>query len=140
MLIEFVMHADQNKIIVVAGLVFAFLCYSIGLYSFLPVTDQNPDRQVQSGKLVWQRYNCVACHQIYGLGGYLGPDLTNIYSKRGPAYTRAFIQNGTDIMPNLHLTDQEIDHLLAYLQDIDQSGTSDPRTFTIKPSGAISQP
>ena len=43
-------------------------------------------------------------------------------------------------MLNLHLTDQEIDHLLAYLQDIDQSGTSDPRTFTIKPSGAISQP
>lgn len=134
------MHADHHKIIIVAGLVFAFLCYSIGLYSFLPEPDPNPDSQVQSGKLVWQKYNCVACHQVYGLGGYLGPDLTNVISKRGSDYTRAFLQNGTDIMPNLHLTDQEIDHLLSYLQDLDKSGISDPRTFTIKSSGTISQP
>lgn len=134
------MHADHNKILVVAGLVIAFLCYSIGLYSFLPVTDPNLDSQVQSGKLVWQKYNCGACHQVYGLGGYLGPDLTNVISKRGPDLTRGFIQNGTDIMPNLHLSDQEVNHLLAYLQDIDRSGQSDPRTFTIKSSGAISQP
>ena len=35
------------------------------------------------GKIVFQKYNCISCHQLYGLGGYLGPDLTNVISEKG---------------------------------------------------------
>ncbi len=37
----------------------------------------------RKGKLLFQEYNCISCHQLYGLGGYMGPDLTNVISAIG---------------------------------------------------------
>jgi nitric oxide reductase subunit C len=93
------------------------------------------------GKLLWQKYNCNACHQIYGLGGYLGPDLTNVYSHKGkgPDYIRTFLQHGTDIMPDFKLNDTEVNALVTYLQAVDATGTSDPKTFKIHADGTIEQ-
>ncbi|HEY0678577.1 MAG TPA: cytochrome c, partial [Chitinophagaceae bacterium] len=71
------------------------------------------------------------------LGGYLGPDLTNVYSQKGPLLIKAFLQNGTPVMPNFHLSNNEIEALTAYLKHIDASGKSDPRTFTINIDGTI---
>jgi len=130
-------HRDRYKFVIVSALLTTFLLYSGGLYSFLPVTRSTASATIDQGKQVWQKYNCTACHQVYGLGGYLGPDLTNVYSIRGEAYTRAFLQNGTDIMPNFHLNDQEVDELLAFLKDMDASGKADPRTFQIRKDGSI---
>ncbi len=78
------------------------------------------------GKLLFQKYNCQACHQIYGLGGYMGPDLTNVYStpNKGSLYINAFLQNGTNRMPNFHLSQQEISSLTAYLATVDSTGNS----------------
>ena len=36
--------------------------------------------EVRHGQQLYQESNCTACHQIYGLGGYMGPDLTNVVS------------------------------------------------------------
>jgi nitric oxide reductase subunit C len=69
----------------------------------------------------------------------LGPDLTNVYSKKGAVYISAILRGGTNIMPNMDLTDSEIEELLAYLKDVDQSGKADPRTFTINTNGTIHQ-
>ncbi len=78
----------------------------------------------KTGKLLYQKYNCTACHQLYGLGGYLGPDLTNVMSDPGKSeqYVRAFLMAGTDIMPNYDLPEKEIDALVAYLTYVDQTG------------------
>lgn len=133
------MVADKQKMIVVALLIAAFLCHSLYLYLSLPVKNYTINEETGKGKLVWQQYNCNACHQVYGLGGYLGPDLTNIYSLRGTDYIKAFLNNGTGTMPNFHLTEQEMNALLAYLKSIDASGKSDPRSFTIKYDGTIEQ-
>lgn len=92
-----------------------------------------------AGKMVWQQYNCNACHQVYGLGGYLGPDLTNEYSKRGPAFIQAFLKTGTGAMPLFHLTETETKSLLSFLKDIDASGKADPKTFTLNYDGTIKQ-
>lgn len=133
------MPSDKQKMIVTASLVAAFLFYSFFLYSSLPMKDYTINEETSTGKLVWQQYNCNACHQVYGLGGYLGTDLTNIYSLKGADYIKAFLNNGTAIMPNFHLTEQEKNALLAYLKSIDASGKSDPRSFTIKYDGTIEQ-
>jgi len=133
------MVSDRQHFIIITVLMTAFLSYSLYLYSALPVKPQPPNKEADSGKLTWQKYNCNACHQVYGLGGYLGPDITNVYSVRGPAYIQAFLKNGTVIMPNFHLTEKESNDLLAFLKAIDASGKSDPKTFTLHEDGTIEQ-
>ncbi|MCF8257609.1 MAG: cytochrome c [Flavobacteriales bacterium] len=74
------------------------------------------------GKMVYHQYNCVSCHQIYGLGGYMGPDLTNVTTSKGRAYAEAFITGGTAKMPRLGLDRQETDDLLDYLEYVGKAG------------------
>ena len=83
------------------------------------------------GKIVFQKYNCISCHQLYGLGGYLGPDLTNVISAKGVPYVRVIIKNGTLKMPNLNVTDNEIEALVEFLSAADSSGI-----FPLKEFGA----
>lgn len=117
-----------------------FFSYSFFLYSVPAVKiSTSNDRSADQGKLLWQQNNCSACHQVYGLGGFLGPDLTNVYSKRGPAYIQAFIRSGTRVMPAFRFNDNEIKHLTAYFKKIDASGNADPRSFTLNYDGTIEQ-
>lgn len=116
-----------------------FLSYSVFLYCNQPKRVDSNFAQADHGKMVWQQYNCNACHQIYGQGGFLGPDLTNSYSKRGEKYIDAYMQSGTNIMPNFHLSDEERNALILYLKSVDQSGSADPKTFTIYANGSIEQ-
>jgi nitric oxide reductase subunit C len=84
------------------------------------------NKHVYAGWKTWQQKNCQSCHQFYGLGGYLGPDLTNIASdstKKG-GYMYAIIKYGTGRMPNFHLNDTEIADVIEFLTWVDKSGKS----------------
>jgi nitric oxide reductase subunit C len=83
---------------------------------------KQPDQAAIRGKMVWQQYNCNACHQLYGLGGYMGPDLTNEISRSGKEVAKAFIIGGTAKMPQLHLSEAEVEDMLAFLIYVDHSG------------------
>lgn len=121
---------DKHKIFIAGLLLGVFLIYSVYLYSHLPVQEVTVTASQEKGKMLWQKYNCNACHQVYGLGGFLGPDLTNEYSLRGPEFINAFLLYGNNVMPNFHLTPDEIQALTDYMQGMDASGKADPRTFT----------
>jgi nitric oxide reductase subunit C len=127
------------KFTIVCTLFVFFILYSVYLYSFQPVQSFNSNKAIYDGKALWQQYNCNACHQLYGLGGFLGPDLTNEYSLRGPAFINAFLKTGTDVMPVFNLSDNEIAALSLFLQSVDSSGKSDPRTYSIGYDGTIEQ-
>ena len=129
---------DRHKLYIITLMLAVFLGYSFFLYSALPAKNQQ-DHEADSGKLTWQKYNCNACHQVYGLGGYLGPDITNIYSAKGAVYIRAFLKTGTAIMPDFHLSEKEINDLISFMKVIDASGKSDPKTFTLHHDGTIEQ-
>lgn len=131
------MLPERLKLVTVSLLAAAFLLYSSVLYFSLPVKDKIVAGEINRGKLAWQQYNCNACHQVYGLGGYLGPDLTNVYSTKGPAYIQAFLKKGTPVMPDFHLAEGEIQALTAFFKNIDASGKSSPLTFEIKYDGTI---
>lgn len=133
------MTTDRQRSLTMVILVIAFLSFSFYIYSFLPANNAPVNTKIDPGKLAWQKYNCNACHQIYGLGGYLGPDLTNTYSAKGEAYIGAFLKSGTVIMPNYGLSDTEIRDLTGFLKTVDASGKADPKTYTIYLDGRIEQ-
>lgn len=79
---------------------------------------------VIAGKHVWHRKDCINCHTLLGEGAYYAPDLTKIAQQRGDAYLRSFLRDPARfyseerdrrLMPNLHLSDAEIDELIAFL-------------------------
>ena len=124
--------------------IFGCLCAAFALYSSYVYTAGTEASHVapmsdaeRHGAAVFQQYNCVACHQFYGLGGYMGPDLTNVFSRRGEAYARAFIQSGTAAMPNLGLADAEIDAVIAYLAFVDKTGTYPIEDYDLQWLGTV---
>lgn len=76
------------------------------------------------GEQLWQKNNCSSCHQFYGLGGYLGPDLTNVISapNKGREYVKAFLNSGVKSMPKFDFTNQEKEYLASFLEHVDQTG------------------
>ncbi len=84
---------------------------------------------------VWQSKNCIACHSIFGLGGHLGPDLTNTYGEKGPAYIDFVLKNGLHYMPKLELSQTERKQLISYLENINKLGKYPLDSFTDNPFG-----
>ena len=106
----------------------AFIPYSLYVYTrgteashIEPMSDE-----ARYGQALFQKHNCVACHQFYGLGGYMGP-----------AYTRAFLMSGTQRMPNFNLNDAELDAMVAFLEFVDTTGRYPASEYQIKWYGTV---
>jgi nitric oxide reductase subunit C len=93
--------------------------------------------QVVRGKQLWEANNCMGCHTILGEGAYYAPELTQVYTRRGPDFIRAMLTNpeamypGQRRMVQYHFTPGQIDDLMAFLQWI---GTMDLNGFPPKPN------
>lgn len=123
-------------------LVTSFFIYSIVIYTVGTRVDKGEKwvtEKAKKGKLLFQKKNCIACHQIYGLGGYMGPDLTNVISAvgKGPVYARTILQYGTERMPNYYLTEAETDEILEFLTYADKTGVSPVKKFEINYDGTV---
>jgi nitric oxide reductase subunit C len=103
------------------------------------------DDRVIAGKHVWHRQNCTNCHTLLGEGAYYAPDLTQIATQRGPAYLREFLKDPTKfyseardgrLMPTLDLSDQDIEHLIAFLGWVSRIDTQGwpPRPILVRGS------
>lgn len=115
-----------------------FIGYTFYVYNFCDRQAAGAtDPRVAKGWYTWQQKNCQACHQLYGLGGYLGPDLTNVAADpyKNELYLKTFIRYGTGKMPDFHLNDSEITNLVAFLRWIDKSGKSRIRQDQVTSSG-----
>lgn len=119
-------HQVIGNRLILFTLITAFIIYNIILYtqdisktSATTLTAQEID-----GQTLWQENNCTACHQLYGLGGYLGPDLTNIISNpnKGPEYAKAFFNSGIKSMPKFEFSPDEQAALISFLTAVDQTG------------------
>ena len=134
------MQTTRYKFVVFLSLLLAFLSYSTALYLTEPQQLQPPNEAAQKGRILWQQKNCISCHQLYGLGGHLGPDLTNVFAKRSEAYIEAFLQSGTQVMPDYNLTKEEIELFIEFFKYTNTTGVADPTTFSKHIDGTISQP
>lgn len=117
----------------------SFLAFSISIYLKPALAAPSAKHEASQGRLVWQKYNCQSCHQLYGLGGYLGTDLTNVYSApgKGEPWIRAMLKTGNAPMPPFEMPEEEIADLIAFLKETDASGRAHPREFVLLPTGMI---
>ena len=123
-------------------LIVSFFVYSIVIYTVGTRVDKGEKyvtEQAKRGKLLFQKKNCIACHQLYGLGGFMGPDLTNEISAlgKGPMFAKAFLMAGSERMPNYYLTETEIEELIAFLTYADKTGVSPVKKFEINYDGTV---
>ena len=115
------------------------------VYNFFIYTDNSSYGNIHlsekaiRGENLWLKNNCNSCHQIYGLGGYLGPDLTNAYSFRegNENYLKSMFNSGIKAMPQFHFNKIEKEELVQFLKEIDQTGHYPNTKGTIEPNGWV---
>ena len=92
-----------------------------------------------TGEKLWQENNCTSCHQLYGLGGYLGPDLTNVASKPGKTelYLQSFLDGGVGAMPKFNFSVEEKNALIAFLRHVDSTGYYPERNAEFSKDGWV---
>jgi nitric oxide reductase subunit C len=113
----------------VIALAAAFVSYSawVHLHPSEPKASAPMTPPQARGFAVWRRNNCQACHQLYGMGGYLGPDLTNAAGRLTPARIHAVVTEGSTPMPRFELTRDERDELIEFLTYVNTTGSWPPR-------------
>ncbi len=132
----------NTKRFIISILIASFFIYSVVIYTVGTRVDKGEKwitEQSRQGKLLFQKKNCIACHQIYGLGGFMGPDLTNVISAlgKGPDFAKVILSNGTERMPNYHLSENEIDAFIAFFTYTDKTGISPVKDFNINYNGTV---
>ena len=75
---------------------------------------------VQTGREVYKEINCGYCHSIGGLGGNIGPALSDTGSRLSDEELITYLQNPhamvpATLHPKLLFTDEELEALVAYL-------------------------
>jgi nitric oxide reductase subunit C len=128
---------DRFKVSIFITLTVLFICYTFYLYHINYKTQTHADLMADKGKHIWQDLNCSACHQVYGLGGYLGPDLTNVCSRLTNQQISSKIHTGTNIMPSYNLSEEETLQLIAYLKSLNASGIASPSKLKLNIDGTI---
>ncbi|NOY48396.1 MAG: cytochrome c [Chlorobi bacterium] len=119
------MSNAKKNIIVISTLIVIFSIYNFSVYN---LRDYKQPVKLSSkaiqGQQLWQENNCWSCHQIYGLGGYLGPDLTNTFSnpKKGKEYIKTFLNSGIKSMPKFNFSEDEKESIAIFLKYIDSTG------------------
>lgn len=78
-------------------------------------------QQAAAGKRVWQKHNCVSCHTLFGNGGYVGEDLTNIVAKVNPPQLVQYLIQPPVMRPNRYrhhpaLKRTEAENVVSYLE------------------------
>jgi len=126
-----------TKRVVFFTLVAAYVIYTSFVYTQGTFTENPITASASHGRQIFRENNCIACHQLYGLGGYMGPDLTNVISNKGQNYVRTFLEKGTAKMPDFNLKENEIRSLIDYLSYVDSTSNYPVRNFDITWYGSV---
>jgi nitric oxide reductase subunit C len=120
------------------GSLFFFAVFLAMTYDTLGNLDKRAPEiteEVDAGKKVWHKYDCIGCHTILGNGSYFAPELAKITEKKPKAYLKKFLMdpkavNPAASMPKFGITADEADRLLTFL---DWSSKIDTNGWPPKP-------
>lgn len=120
----------------------SLLVVVFALQTWLVYSDPTGRQQVLSqraleGQAVWRENNCQSCHQLYGYGGFLGPDLTNSIDGLSPERMESILTAGAGQMPAFHLGPDAREALTVFLREIDATGVSQPRMGEVVPPAEL---
>ncbi|MDP7005149.1 MAG: cytochrome c [Phycisphaerales bacterium] len=87
------------------------------------------------GRKLWHENNCQVCHQLYGFGGFLGPDLTNVTSRIDLERIEQILKSGSVQMPAFNFRVEEIESIKAFLTEMNSSGQG--QAFAPSDSGGM---
>lgn len=78
---------------------------------------------VTTGAELVATYECRGCHRIDGQGALKAPVLDDVVMRLDDVSLRLWLRNpravkGTTAMPNFHLSDSEIEAIVAYLKNL----------------------
>jgi nitric oxide reductase subunit C len=97
-----------------------FVVLTVDTFKKLDARAPEITEEVNAGKMLWHKYDCIGCHTILGNGSYFAPDLTKTTTNKPVGYLRKFLVNprkvkATAAMPVLGITDEEAGKLIAFL-------------------------
>lgn len=107
----------------VFGSLFFFLIFIVLTIDTMGKLDKRAPaitEEVNAGKMVWHKYDCIGCHTILGNGSYFAPDMTKITEKKPKDYLKQFLMDPKSVnpnasMPKLGISSKEADDLIAFL-------------------------
>ena len=72
------------------------------------------------GRKLFHDGSCQVCHQLWGQGGFLGPDLTNAASRVDETRLASLMTVGSGQMPAFGYSAEQIGYVRAFLEEIDR--------------------
>ena len=98
----------------------------------------------RNGKEIFDAVGCLGCHKVYGQGGTIGPDLSNLATQgRSAEWLRTQIRDPkannlhSQMFPFDYLSDQQVGDLVAYLQTLSSTGTPPGAASVVAPSVSL---
>lgn len=116
----------MKKIIFISALGGLYIGYSVWIYTRGTYCKTIMSASAVEGRKLWQINNCQTCHQLYGLGGYMGPDLTSVTTDkgRGGLYAKGILLSGGTRMPNFNFTEKNVIDILEYLSYVNTTNAT----------------
>ncbi len=128
-------YAPHAKLAMLATLLVCFIAQTLLVYA----DSSHPSPLSESavlGRKIWHERNCQACHQTYGFGGFLGPDLTNVAQRLDFDQFLTRLAQGQDQMPIVDLEPDQALNLWQYLEEVSLTGIGEARSSTLRGTSA----
>ncbi len=106
-----------------------FLAFTVDTLGKLDKRAPEITEEVNAGKMVWHKYDCIGCHTIFGTGSYFAPDMTKVVERKPKDYLKKFVMdpkgvNPNAAMPKLGISSDEADKLMTFLEWVSKVDTN----------------
>ena len=113
------MLGPSSKKIMLGVLAACFAVQTVLVYS--DDVDLQLTEQAIEGRRLFHEKACQVCHQLWGQGGFLGPDLTNSASRVDETRLASLLTVGSGQMPALRFDSEQILAMRAFLEELDRA-------------------
>jgi len=111
------------------GITLAVICLlaiGLGLIARYRGGEDGQTAAERAGEAVWVRAECGSCHSFARYTDDTGPHLRGVMERLGTNVVRRQIRAGKGDMPASEMSEQDLDHLMAYIAYLERTGEHPP--------------